>query len=83
MTGFGTGIEFRHGDTEGDCMRHVEAAERPARKAYFRRLVDAWQSLAYGHHVIESAAVAALARDWREHFAAPTAHGPAPQAQPA
>jgi len=77
------GIEFRHGDTEGDCMRHVEAAERPARKAYFRRLVDAWQSLAYGHHAIESAAVAALARDWRENFAAATARGSEPQAQPA
>ena len=77
------GIEFRHGDTEGDCMRCVEAAERPARRAYFQRLVEAWQSLAYGHHAAEPAAVAALARGWREHFAPAPPHGPDPQAQPA
>jgi hypothetical protein len=77
------GIEFRHGDTEGDCMRRVEAAERAARKAYFRKLVDAWQSLAYGHHAVEPAAVAALARDWREQFGAAPPSGPEPQAQPA
>jgi hypothetical protein len=77
------GIEFRHGDTEGDCMRRVEAAERTGRKAYFRALVDAWQSLAYGHRVVEAAAVAELARGWREQFGAAAPSGPEPQAQPA
>jgi hypothetical protein len=77
------GIEFRHGDTESDCMRRVEAAERAARKAYFRQLVDAWQSLAYGHQPVEPSAVAALARGWREHFSTAPPRGPEPQAQPA
>ena len=62
------GVEFRHGDTEGDCMRRVNTAEAPARKAYFRRLVNAWQSLAYAHEAVEPASAVALARDWRDQF---------------
>jgi hypothetical protein len=62
------GVEFRHGDTEGDCMRRVDAAQAPSRKAYFRRLVDAWQSLAYAHDVVELASVTSLARGWRDEF---------------
>jgi hypothetical protein len=62
------GVEFRQGDTEGDCMRRVEAAEAPARKAYFHRLVNAWQALAYAHHAVEVDAVVTLARAWRGQF---------------
>ena len=77
------GIEFRQGDTEGDCMRRVQAAERPARKAYFERLVAAWQSLAYGHHAVAPDAVAELARGWRRQFGLEPPQGPEPEAQPA
>ncbi len=62
------GIEFLHGDTEGDCMRRVEAAGGARRKAYFRRLVTHWEVLAYGHHAVEPDAAIALARAWREQF---------------
>ena len=77
------GVEFRHGDTEADCTRRVEAAESGARRAYFRRLVNAWQSLAYGHHAVAAADVAALARDWREQFDREERPAMDPGAQPA
>jgi len=77
------GIEFLQGDTEGDCMRRVEAAETPRRKAYFRRLVTHWEVLAYGHHAVSPEAAVALARGWREQFPAEPSEGAAPAAQPA
>ena len=77
------GIEFLQGDTEGDCMRRVEAAETPRRKSYFRRLVTHWEVLAYGHHAVSAEAAVALARAWREQFPPQPAEGAAPQAQPA
>ena len=77
------GVEFRQGDTEGDCMRRVEAGEAAARKSYFHRLVDSWQSLAYGHHAVEAAHVGALAREWRAHFDLEERPGADPRPQPA
>jgi Domain of unknown function (DUF4129) len=77
------GIEFLQGDTEGDCMRRVEAAETPRRKSYFRRLVTHWEVLAYGHHTVSPDAAVALARAWREQFPPEPDDGAAPQAQPA
>lgn len=77
------GIEFMHGDTEGDCMRRVERAADAARKAYFRRLVADWQSLAYGHQPLPRAAAISQALGWRDLFDAPRGMGVAPQAQPA
>lgn len=62
------GTEFLQGDTEGDCMRRVEAAETPRRKSFFRRLVTHWEVLAYGHHAVTSEAAVALARAWRGEF---------------
>ena len=77
------GIEFLQGDTEGDCMRRVEAAETPRRKSYFRRLVMHWEILAYGHHAVSPEAAIGLARAWREQFPPEPQDGAAPQAQPA
>jgi hypothetical protein len=62
------GVEFRQGDTEGDCTRRVEATQSAPCRTYFLRLVGAWQSLAYGHHPGDAAAVMALADGWREQF---------------
>ncbi len=62
------GMEFQRGDTEGDCLRRVDLlAARPLRD-YFRRLVSAWQALAYGHHAVARDAIEALASDWRAQF---------------
>jgi hypothetical protein len=77
------GIEFLQGDTEGDCMRRVEASGTPRRKAYFRRLVTHWEVLAYGHHAVSPDAAIALARGWREQFPLEPSEGAAPAAQPA
>ena len=77
------GLEFLQGDTEGDCMRRVEAAETPRRKAYFRRLVTHWEVLAYGHHAVSSEAAIALARGWREQFPAELSADAAAAAEPA
>ena len=77
------GIEFAQGDTEGDCMRRVERAARPARKAYFRRLVADWQSLAYGHQPLARAAAISQALSWRELFDGTSAPDATGEAQPA
>jgi hypothetical protein len=71
------GIEFLQGDTEGDCTRRVDAGAPAGRCAYFRRLVAAWQTLAYGHRALDAGEIVTLAREWRSVFSdAPS--GPAP-----
>ena len=77
------GIEFMHGDTEGDCMRRVERAAAAPRTSYFRRLVSDWQSLAYGHKPVPRAAAISQALAWRDLFDAPPGPDPDTQAQPA
>jgi hypothetical protein len=77
------GLEFLQGDTEGDCMRRVAAAETPRRKAYFQRLVTHWEVLAYGHHAVAPDTAVALARAWRDQFPAEPPEDAAPAAQPA
>ena len=62
------GLELQQGDTEGDCVRRVEAFAVPKRRFYFMRLVLAWQSHAYAHRSVESAALVDLAREWGAHF---------------
>lgn len=76
------GIEFQHGDTEGDCTRRVDKAVSGNRRAYFRRLVASWQALAYGHRAVATADVVSLAREWRSSFPPdlPAPGEPAPQA---
>lgn len=64
------GLEFLRGDTEGDCQRKVDRVAPEATRTFFRRLVSAWQSLAYGHRAIEAESVVQLAGEWRERFAA-------------
>jgi len=76
------GIEFQQGDTEGDCMRRVEAEQTPRRKAYFTRLVTHWQVLAYGHHAVTPEAAIALARAWRGEFPGEPHEDDAPATQP-
>jgi hypothetical protein len=62
-------MEFLRGDTEGDCIRKVDRSARDTTRNYFRKLVAAWQSLAYGHRTVRADAVVALAGEWREEFA--------------
>ncbi len=74
------GLEFRQGDTEGDCLRLVKDSA-PRRHGYFAHLVNAWQLLAYGHRPVAAAAVEQFAREWRAQF--PRAEEQEPLARPA
>jgi hypothetical protein len=77
------GLEYRRGDTEGDCLARVGRSAGTARAAYFRDLVHAWQSLAYGHQAVDAASAVGLAQGWRAAFPRAAAGGPQPEAQPA
>ncbi len=62
------GMEFLRGDTEGDCQRKVDRAAPEAKRSFFRKLVAAWQSLAYGHRAVGTETVLELAGEWRRQF---------------
>ena len=49
------GCSFGQGDTEADCARRVAATQDPSSAADFRRLIDAWVSVAYAHRRIGAA----------------------------
>lgn len=66
------GLEFLRGDTEGDCQRKVDRAAPQPTRDFFRRLVNAWQSLAYGHRSVGADDVLALAGEWQRQFAPAT-----------
>jgi len=66
------GLEFLRGDTEGDCRRKVDRGAPEPVRAFFGRLVAAWQSLAYGHRAVDTGAVLALAEEWQRQFAPAT-----------
>ena len=58
------GVEIHQADTEGDCLRRVEAAGAVAHPGYFRGLTGVWIALAYAGRAPGDAAVEALCRDW-------------------
>ena len=58
------GAEIHQADTEGDCLRRVEAAGAVAHPGYFRGLTGVWIALAYAGRAPGDAAVEALCRDW-------------------
>lgn len=57
-------VEIREADTEGDCLRRVEAAGEAAAPGYFKRITRVWIALAYAGHPPASATVAELCHDW-------------------
>jgi hypothetical protein len=70
-------VEFRRGDTEGDCVRKVARATEPATVSYFSALVRAWEHIAYAKVPAAQDSVLALCDQWDAHFRAP-----APEAKP-
>jgi hypothetical protein len=64
-------FDISRGDTEGVCERHVAAsyggskAEKPA---YFSRLVNTWQRVAYSHELVGQVDVAPLIEAWSRYF---------------
>lgn len=69
-------LPLRAGDTEGDCVRHVNHALPGALAGYFHTLVEAWALLAYARRAPEAETVRQLVDEWTQHFVALTV-GPA------
>jgi hypothetical protein len=63
-------VEFRQGDTEGECVRAVRGGADPNRAAYFSELTGHWQRLAYAHREPSDEVVEQLCADWSHLFAA-------------
>jgi hypothetical protein len=61
-------VDFRAGDTEGDCWRRAHPALSTAGSGYFRRLLDAWLRTAYAHRPPPVTELARLCDDWPQHF---------------
>lgn len=57
-------VEIHEADTEGDCLRRVEAAGEAAFPPYFQVLTKVWIRLAYAGLVPADEVVAGLCRDW-------------------
>lgn len=57
-------VEIMESDTEGDCVRRVEAAGAIAHPDYFRGITGAWIGLAYAGRCPEDREVEALCRQW-------------------
>ncbi len=71
-------VPIRAASTEGECVQLVARALPGDATAYFRRLVDAWQTEVYAGRGAEPMAVMALCGEFEAHFA--PRPGPAPQA---
>jgi hypothetical protein len=66
----GAGVEFRPGDTEGDCWRRAGPVLDRDGTAYFRALLDAWLLTAYGHRALPVEELQSLCQRWARVFSA-------------
>ncbi len=57
-------VEILESDTEGDCVRRVDAAGAVAHPEYFRGITGAWIGLAYAGRRPEDRDVEELCREW-------------------
>ena len=62
------GVDFRSGDTEGDCWRRAAPVMSAQGGAYFRSLLDAWLLTAYAQRPPPVADLAELCDRWAAHF---------------
>lgn len=69
-------VEFRPGDTEGDCRQRVAGHLEAGAERYFGELLDAWRSTAYARRPPPPPALDGLCRGWEEHFGAAGAGAP-------
>lgn len=61
-------VEFRPGDTEGDCRARISGRVEAATANYFDALIDAWQDTAYAHRPPPADRLEALCAGWETHF---------------
>ena len=57
-------VEILESDTEGDCVRRVDAAGAAAHPDFFRNITGLWTGLAYGGRQPEDRVVEALCKQW-------------------
>jgi hypothetical protein len=57
-------VEIQESDTEGDCVRRVEAAGTAAHSDYFRKLTGVWMSMAYAGNAPSGMEVESLCQSW-------------------
>lgn len=57
-------VEIAESDTEGDCLRRVNAAGEPLQADYFRGLTGAWIRLAYARQWPADEEIDTLCRRW-------------------
>jgi len=62
------GVELASGDTEQDCLRKSRPRLPAPAHAYFARLLDAWQQLAYARRRLPVADIESLCAGWAAHF---------------
>jgi hypothetical protein len=62
------GVDFRSGDTEGDCWRRAAPVLSSHGSAYFRSLLDAWLLTAYAHRPPPVSDLVELCDRWPAHF---------------
>ena len=63
-------VEFRAGDTEGECLARVRDKLAAAPCAYFAELLDAWRAAAYAHLRPSARQTEELCDKWQCHFGA-------------
>lgn len=71
-------VEFRAGDTEGNCLERVNGRIDRAAYTVFSRLLRMWQLAAYAHMPPGAAEMESLILAWSQHFGlsdAPVAPG--------
>jgi hypothetical protein len=62
------GVDFRSGDTEGECWRRAAPVLSSDGSTYFRSLLDAWLVTAYAHRPPPVANLMELCDRWPAHF---------------
>jgi hypothetical protein len=57
-------VDIQESDTEGDCLRRIEAAGNTVNASYFRSLTGIWMGLAYAGVIPKESEVVSLCNAW-------------------
>lgn len=57
-------VQFEQGDTEGDCLRKVQAKAAKDISIFFKKMTGVWIDLAYGHQTPSNTVFQQLCQSW-------------------